>query len=145
MRGLRKAPPTSSSTAGESHAAQLKQDRRVTEEYSISYEAYCHFAFTVALYLVASEKPTEATQVVRLYLKEKWYCIPSDIPKPLTKRVYTRLVNNLIVDNCVTVEGVTENGDFLLKKGKFFPLWAWKKDVLEWDHKLQQRNQIHAT
>ncbi|KFG60455.1 hypothetical protein TGRUB_209900A, partial [Toxoplasma gondii RUB] len=79
----------------------LGGSKKRQEQYSISYEAYRHFAFFTALYLSVTGKPAAAPDVVSWYFKEKWYCIPSEIPKALTSRVYLRLVNNLIVDNCV--------------------------------------------
>ncbi|OEH77786.1 hypothetical protein cyc_03454 [Cyclospora cayetanensis] len=39
------------------------------------------------------------------YLTEKAYCVPRDLPRPLVPRVYTTLVNNLILDSCVEVNG----------------------------------------
>ncbi|KFG60453.1 hypothetical protein TGRUB_209900B, partial [Toxoplasma gondii RUB] len=55
----------------------------------------------------------------------------------LTSRVYLRLVNNLIVDNCVAVTGEDDDGIPCLEEGKMFPLWAWKDEVFEFDSKSQ--------
>ncbi|PHJ15452.1 hypothetical protein CSUI_010736, partial [Cystoisospora suis] len=115
----------------------LSGSKQRNEEYSLSYEAYRHFAFFCGLYLHAVQKAVPAREMVNWYLKEKSYCVPPDIPKALINRVYSRLVNNLVVDNCVTVECVNDEGMLWLQDGKMFPLWAWKEEVLEYDRKLQ--------
>ncbi|EPT32274.1 hypothetical protein TGME49_209900 [Toxoplasma gondii ME49] len=123
--------------AAHAETGVLGGSKKRQEQYSISYEAYRHFAFFTALYLSVTGKPAAAPDVVSWYFKEKWYCIPSEIPKALTSRVYLRLVNNLIVDNCVAVTGEDDDGIPCLEEGKMFPLWAWKDEVFEFDSKSQ--------
>ncbi|XP_026192543.1 uncharacterized protein LOC34620141 [Cyclospora cayetanensis] len=106
------------------------------QDYSIGYEAYRHFAFFAGLLLQANAPtPTKAADLVKWYLTEKAYCVPRDLPRPLVPRVYTTLVNNLILDSCVEVLEDPVHGQQLLPN-KFFLLWAWRDFALDFDVRM---------
>ncbi|PFH31910.1 hypothetical protein BESB_024020 [Besnoitia besnoiti] len=143
MQALKKK--SSLSGTARSGSSILGGAKKRQEQYSLPYEAYRHFAFFTALYLSVLGKPVAAPEVVDWYLAEKGYCVPSEVPNALTTRVYLRLVNNLVVDNCVGVAGADEDGNLRIEEGKMFPLWAWKDEVLEFDSKQQHAHRhLHS-
>lgn len=131
MQGLKKLTKEKTTVPG-----RVVQDKR-QQEYSIGYEAYRHFAFFAGLLLQANEPaPTSAADLVKWYLTEKAYCVPRELPRPLVPRVYTILINNLILDSCVEVVEDPTHG-YQLLPNKHFLLWAWRDFALEFDLRMK--------
>ncbi|ORM40580.1 uncharacterized protein BXIN_1971 [Babesia sp. Xinjiang] len=95
---------------------------------SVEFGAYVHFAYYIGKYLIQQcpEETCNEKRLVEWYLDHfRGLLSQTNASASKLQMLYSKLVNNLVRDECLTVAEETPEGRMLRKHPSFF-VWAWR-------------------